>query len=126
MAKIKRSLLKDIKKAARAIKNQEAQENKQENKPSFKAQLSHDQKRQIRKESFNDHKVKVTWNIHPGDLVKIKNHKGKLKVAVVLTKSTRTNHYANEDREYVTVATPENSHYEVNPKRLEVIQRISK
>jgi len=75
MAKIKRSLLKDIKKAARAIKNQEAQENKQENKPTFKSQLSHDQKRQIRKESFNDHKVKVTWNIHPGDLVKIKaNH----------------------------------------------------
>ena len=68
----------------------------------------------------------VTWNFNIGDLVRIKNHKGKLKVAVVLTKSTRTNHYANEDREYVTVATPDNSHYEVNPKRLEVIQRMSK
>jgi hypothetical protein len=35
--------------------------------------LSYSQKRQIREEAFNDHKVKVTWNIHPGDLVKIKS-----------------------------------------------------
>ena len=68
MARIKRSLLKDIKRAAREIKNQEAQENK----PKYQAKLSYGQKKQIREESFNDHKVKVTWNIHPGDLVKIK------------------------------------------------------
>ena len=72
MAKIKRSILKDIKKAAREIKKQEAQENKSENKPQYQAKLSYDQRRQIREEAFNDHKVKVTWNIHPGDLVKIK------------------------------------------------------
>ena len=72
MAKIKRSLLKDIRKAAREIKNQEAQENKQQDKPQYQAQLSYGQKRQIREEAFNDHKVKVTWNIHPGDSVKIK------------------------------------------------------
>ena len=72
MAKIKRSLLKDIRKAAREIKNQEAQENKQQDKPQYQNQLSYGQKRQIREEAFNDHKVKVTWNIHPGDLVKIK------------------------------------------------------
>ena len=72
MAKIKRSLLKDIKKAAREIKNQEAQENKQQKKPAYQTQLSYDQRRQIREEAFNDHKVKVIWNIHPGDLVKIK------------------------------------------------------
>ena len=72
MAKIKRSLLKDIKKAAREIKNQEAQENKSQNKPQYQSQLSYGQKRQIREEAFDDHKVKVTWNIHPGDLVKIK------------------------------------------------------
>ena len=68
MAKIKRSLLKDIRKAAREIKNQEAKENK----PKYQTQLTRGQRRQIREESFNDHKVKVTWNIHPGDLVKIK------------------------------------------------------
>ena len=73
MAKIKRSLLKDIKKAAREIKNKEAQENKAQSKPQYQSQLSYSQKRQIREESFNDHKVKVTWNIHPGDLVKIKS-----------------------------------------------------
>ena len=72
MAKIKRSLLKDIKKAAREIKNKEAQENKSQNTPTYQTQLSYDQRRQIREEPFNDHKVKVTWNIHPGDLVKIK------------------------------------------------------
>ena len=72
MAKIKRSLLKDIKKAAREIKKQEAQENKSENKPQYQKNLSYDQRRQIREEAFNNHKVKVTWNIHPGDLVKIK------------------------------------------------------
>jgi predicted membrane chloride channel (bestrophin family) len=70
MAKIKRSLLKDIKKAAREIKKQEAQENK--NQAQHQVKLTHSQKRQIRKESFNDHKVKVVWNINPGDLVKIK------------------------------------------------------
>ena len=68
MAKIKRSLLKDIRKVAREIKNQDAKENK----PQYQTQLSYNQRRQIREESFNDHKVKVTWNIHPGDLVKIK------------------------------------------------------
>ena len=67
------SLLKDVKRAAREIKNQEAQENKQQDKPQYQAQLSYGQKRQIREEAFNDHKVKVTWNIHPGDLVKIKS-----------------------------------------------------
>ena len=72
MAKINKSLLKDIKKAAREIKNQEAQENKTQNKPQYQSQLSYDQKRQIRYDAFDDHKVKVTWNIHPGDLVKIK------------------------------------------------------
>ena len=73
MAKIKRSLLKDIRKAAREFKNQEAQENKQQAKPAYQAKLSRNQRRQIREEAFNDHKVKVTWNIHPGDLVKIKS-----------------------------------------------------
>ena len=73
MAKIKRSLLKNVKKAVREIKNQEAQENKQQNQPAYQAQLSYDQKRQIKKEAFNSHKVKVTWNIHPGDLVRIKH-----------------------------------------------------
>lgn len=73
MAKIKRSLLKDIKKAAREFKNKEAQENQSENKPQYQTQLSYGQKRRIREEAFNDHKVKVTWNIHPGDLVKIKS-----------------------------------------------------
>ena len=34
--------------------------------------MSYSQRRQIRQEAFNDHKVKVTWNINPGDLVKIK------------------------------------------------------
>ena len=72
MAKIKRSLLKDIKKAAREFKNKEAQENKSQNKPQYQTQLTYDQKRQIRYDAFDDHKVKVTWNIHPGDLVKIK------------------------------------------------------
>ena len=70
MAKIKRSILKDIRKAARAIKNEEASEG--QNKSKYQKQLTHNQKRQIRKESLNDHRVKVTWNIHPGDLVKIK------------------------------------------------------
>jgi len=72
MAKIKRSLLKDIRKAAQEIKNKELQEKKQQNKPTYQTQLSYGQKRQISEESFNNHKVKVTWNIHPGDLVKIK------------------------------------------------------
>ena len=71
MAKLKRSILKDIKKAVREIKNKESQENKQK-QPAYQAQLTHGQRRQIRQESFNDHRVKVTWNIHPGDLVKIK------------------------------------------------------
>lgn len=72
MAKIKRSLLKDIRKAAREIKNQEAQENKTSDAPTYQSNLSYSQRRQIRQEAFNDHKVKVTWNINPGDLVKIK------------------------------------------------------
>ena len=38
MAKIKRSLLKDIKKAAREFKKKEAQENKVENKPQYHLQ----------------------------------------------------------------------------------------
>jgi len=67
----------------------------------------------------------VTWNFHIGDLVKIKNHKNKLKVGVVLKKIKRTNHYANEDREYITVMTPDNNSYEVSPKKLVVIQRMS-
>ncbi len=72
MAKIKRSLLKDIRKAAREIKNQESQENKTSGQSTYQSNLSYSQRRQIRQEAFNDHKVKVTWNIHPGDLVKIK------------------------------------------------------
>ena len=72
MAKIKRSLLKDIRKAAREIKNQESQENKTSGQSTYQSNLSYNQRRQIRQEAFNDHKVKVTWNIHPGDLVKIK------------------------------------------------------
>ena len=71
MAKIKRSILKDIRKAARDIKNKELDKNK--DKSQVQTKLSHEQKRQIRKESLNDHKVKVTWNVHPGDLVKIKS-----------------------------------------------------
>jgi len=71
MAKIKRSILKDIKKAAREIKKQE---NNSRSKPQYQTQLSYDQRRQIRQEAFNDHKIKVTWNIHPGDLVKIKSN----------------------------------------------------
>lgn len=71
MAKLKKSILKDIRKAARVIKAGESKENK--DKPQVQKKLSHEQKRQIRKESFNDHKVKVTWNVHPGDLVKIKS-----------------------------------------------------
>ena len=69
----------------------------------------------------------VTWNIDIGDLVRIKNHnKSKdIKVGVVLTKIQRTNHYTNEDREYVTIATPDNSHFEISPKRLIVLQRMS-
>ena len=72
MAKIKRSLLKDIRKAAREFKNKEAQEKTSSGQPNYQSNLSRSQKRQIRQESFNDHKVKVTWNINPGDLVKIK------------------------------------------------------
>ena len=71
----------------------------------------------------------VTWNFKVGDLVKIKNYDKmdkSVRVAVVLKKITRTNQYANEDREYVTVATPENSYYEIDPKRLTVLQRMSK
>tara|TARA_Y100000389_G_C17354144_1_gene460129 strand:+ start:34 stop:429 length:396 start_codon:yes stop_codon:yes gene_type:complete len=70
MAKIKRSILNDIKKAAREIKNKEIKENNSASK--FKKKLTAGDKRQIRKDSLNDHRVKVTWNIHPGDLVKIK------------------------------------------------------
>ena len=71
----------------------------------------------------------VTWNFRVGDLVKIKNYDKmdkSVRVAVVLKKITKTNHYANEDREYVTIATPENSCYEIDPKRLTVIQRMPK
>ena len=67
----------------------------------------------------------ITWNFHVGDLVKIKNHKHKLKVGVVLKKIKKTNHYTNEDREYVTVMTSDNNSFEVSPKKLVVIQRMS-
>ena len=67
----------------------------------------------------------VTWNFHVGDLVKIKNHTKKLRVGVVLKKIKKTNHYTNEDREYVTVMTSDNNSFEVSPKRLVVIQRMS-
>jgi hypothetical protein len=70
MAKIKRSILNNIKKAAREIKNKEIKEIN--SAPKFKKKLTAGDKRQIRKDSLNDHRVKVTWNIHPGDLVKIK------------------------------------------------------
>ena len=71
----------------------------------------------------------VTWNFKVGDLVRIKNYDKmdkSVRVAVVLKKIIKTNHYANEDREYVTIATPENSCYEIDPKRLTVIQRMPK
>ena len=70
MAKIKRNLLKNVKNALRDIKEKERQENQQASKHN--PRLTWQQKQQIRQESFNDHKVKVTWNINPGDLVKIK------------------------------------------------------
>ena len=68
MAKLKKSILKDIRKAARAIQADEGKEDKSK----YRKQLSYGQKSQIKSESFNNHRVKVTWNIHPGDLVKIK------------------------------------------------------
>ena len=67
----------------------------------------------------------VTWNFHVGDLVKIKNHTKKLRVGVVLKKLMKTNHYTNEDRDYVTVMTSDNNSFEVSPKRLVVIQKMS-
>lgn len=67
----------------------------------------------------------VTWNFHVGDLVRIKNHTRKLKVGVVLKKVKKTNHYTNEDREYVTVMTSDNNSFEVSPKKLVVLQRMS-
>jgi hypothetical protein len=70
MAKIKRSLLKNVKNAFKDIKKEEEKNNLDIAK--IATQLTYGQKRQIKKESFNDHKVKVTWNVHPGDLVKIK------------------------------------------------------
>lgn len=69
MAKIKRNLLKNVKNALREIKEKEKQDGQKTQKHSS---LTWQQKQQIRQESFNDHKVKVTWNIHPGDLVKVK------------------------------------------------------
>ena len=71
MAKIKRSLLKNVKNAFKDIKKEEEKNNL--DKAKIATQLTYGQKRQIKKESFNDHKVKVTWNVHPGDLVKIKS-----------------------------------------------------
>ena len=67
----------------------------------------------------------VTWNLHVGDLVRIKNHTKTLRIGVVLKKVKKTNHYANEDREYVTVMTSDNNSFEVSPKRLVVVQRMS-
>ena len=67
----------------------------------------------------------VTWNFHIGDLVKIKTHTRKLRVGVVLKKLMKTNHYTNEDREYVTIMTSDNNSFEVSPKKLVVIQKMS-
>tara|TARA_R110001583_G_scaffold173853_9_gene327945 strand:+ start:4750 stop:5145 length:396 start_codon:yes stop_codon:yes gene_type:complete len=72
MAKIKRKLLKNVKDALNELKRKEKQENKEHHVK--KMQLTWQQKQKIRQESLNDHKVNVTWNINPGDLVKI-NHK---------------------------------------------------
>ena len=69
MAKIKRSMLKNVKNAFREVKRQEKEENK--DKPQKQTRLSWNQKQKIRQEKFNDHRVSVTWNINPGDLVKI-------------------------------------------------------
>ena len=71
MAKLKNSILKDIRSAARSIRIEEESSNP---KPKHSKQLSVSQKRQIRNESLDNQRVKVTWNIHPGDLVKIKSH----------------------------------------------------
>ena len=101
----------------------------QTSEPKYKGK--NDARKQIRgKVQTGEMKRKsVTWNFRVGDLVKIKNYDKmdkSVRVAVVLKKITKTNHYANEDREYVTIATPENSCYEIDPKRLTVVQRMSK
>jgi hypothetical protein len=67
MAKIKKSLLKNVKNALKEIKLKDKEEN---NSPKL-VPLTWQQKQKIRQESFNDHRVKITWNINPGDLVKI-------------------------------------------------------
>tara|TARA_R110001583_G_scaffold54660_3_gene166988 strand:+ start:57 stop:452 length:396 start_codon:yes stop_codon:yes gene_type:complete len=69
MAKIKRNLLKNVKNALKEIKRKEAEENK--NQLVKQTQLTWSQKQKIRQDDFNDHKVKVTWNLNPGDLVKV-------------------------------------------------------
>lgn len=119
---IPRNMRKSLKKT---IKSQGGQTSD----PEYKGR--NDARKQIRgKVNSGEMKRKsVTWNFKVGDLVKIKNYDKRdksVRVAVVLKKITKTNQYANEDREYVTVATPENSHYEIDPKRLTVIQRMSK
>jgi hypothetical protein len=67
--KIKKKLLNNVKNALRDIKRRDAEENK--NQDVKQTQLSWSQKQKIRQNNFNNHKVKVTWNINPGDLVKI-------------------------------------------------------
>ena len=41
---------------------------KEENNSPKLVPLTWQQKQKIRQESFNDHRVKITWNINPGDL----------------------------------------------------------
>jgi DNA-directed RNA polymerase subunit H (RpoH/RPB5) len=69
MAKFNKNMLKDVKNALFDIKRKEQEENKEHTVKQTKLTLN--QKQKIRQESLNDHKVKVTWNINPGDLVKI-------------------------------------------------------
>ena len=119
---IPRNMRKSLKKT---IKSQGGQTSD----PKYKGK--NDARKQIRgKVNTGEMKRKsVTWNFDVGDLVRIKNYDKmdkSVRVAVVLKKIIRTNQYANEDREYVTVATPENSYYEIDPKRLTVLQRMSK
>jgi len=72
MAKINKSMLKNVKKAFQEVQKEQQQNQQASNQVSIPKTLTYEQKRQIREESFDNHKVKVTWNINPGDLVKIK------------------------------------------------------
>ena len=115
---IPRNMRKSLKKTIKSSGGQTAD-------PKYKGK--NEARKQIRgKVQSGEMKRKtVTWNFHVGDLVKIKNHTNKLRVGVVLKKLMKTNRYTNEDREYVTVMTSDNNSFEVSPKRLVVLQRMS-